>query len=158
MNFFPKLLIFISIIRKGLFLWLVTWQASLTSTPYLSSAKYIAYSSNVRSNGVWSVFASESFNYGRLRTLVTAFASNGKNSPLSGIYPAYNSVKAVLKRDFPPLSPTEKRLSALRSHFLIKNALNFQELLFNVTGIECCFSFLSECVSVRVEKTNDRWR
>ena len=51
-----------------------------------------------------------------------------------------------------------KTFECLTESFFDKNGRNFQELLFKVWGIECCFLFLSKCVSVRVEKTNDRWR
>ena len=64
------------------------------------------------------------------------------------------AVKAVLKRDFPSLTDW-KTFECLTESLFDENARNFQELLIKVWGIECCFSFLSKCVSVTVEKTND---
>ena len=66
-------------------------------------------------------------------------------------------IKAVLKRDFPPLSPI-KNVWMSYGVILDESDRHFQELLLKVGGIECCFSFFYKCISVRVEKTNDRQR
>ena len=56
-----------------------------------------------------------------------------------------NLLKAVLKRDFPPLSPIEKRLSVLRSHFWKKMIDIFRNGYSNYEQSNAVFHF---CLNV----------
>ena len=57
---------------------------------------------------------------------------------------------------FFPFSPTEKRLSVLRSHFLTKMLKIFRNYYSKYEKSNAVFHFFSKYVIVRVEKIDDR--
>ena len=72
------------------------------------------------------------------------------------MFPSFDFLKLFWNEIF-PLSHRLKNVWVSYGVIFWQNVRNFQELLYKVRRIEWCFSFFSKCVTVSVEKINDRW-